>query len=264
MTDAKKGRRARIRRVVLAGVLGLLTTVGIAWGVAAKAPLENAGGVVALDGDHLQPWLLRLRHWSGERIIWFEKGRVYSRPGAGPPGASSAAVSCWSFATRTRQNPGFVKGEVALPEDFLEAIREPGLLWGAAEERRGFPLPALRCRITGTMKTPAQRGGKATIYEVGGGVPLNFDTITGQGQSLAGARMLPLRPVWSGLLADTAFFGAGWFGALLLLGSVSAASRRAARVRRGRCPRCAYDLRHEMDGGCPECGWNKPEGPATN
>ena len=26
---------------------------------------------------------------------------------------------------------------------------------------------------------------------------------------------------------------------------------------RGRCPKCAYDLRGDTDEGCPECGWGR-------
>ena len=33
--------------------------------------------------------------------------------------------------------------------------------------------------------------------------------------------------------------------------------RRAARLERGRCPKCGYDLRGKHDAGCPECGWNR-------
>lgn len=32
---------------------------------------------------------------------------------------------------------------------------------------------------------------------------------------------------------------------------------RAARVRRGHCPACNYDLRHDLDAGCSECGWGR-------
>jgi hypothetical protein len=260
----KSGRnRGLVRRIVLAGILGLLTCVGVAMGVAARVPIERAGGVVALDGDHLQPWLLHLKHWSGERLIWFEKGRVYSKPGVGPPGASSAAVSCWSFATRTRQDARIVKGQIDLPGAMKAAIEEPGLVWGIAEERRGFPLPAVRCRIEGTMKTPAQRHGNGSVYDVVGGAPVNFDALTSQTVSLATARVLPLRPLWTGLLANTAVYGAAWFGVIVALGSMSSASKRAARVRRGKCPKCAYDLRGEMSGGCPECGWNRQPEPAA-
>lgn len=34
-------------------------------------------------------------------------------------------------------------------------------------------------------------------------------------------------------------------------------SRATRRRRRGHCPKCGYDLRHALDAGCPECGWNR-------
>lgn len=64
-------------------------------------------------------------------------------------------------------------------------------------------------------------------------------------------RALPLRPIWSGLLVNTAFYAALWF---IPLGGVGLVRRRRRR-RRGWCPGCAYD----RDGltsqqPCPECG----------
>ena len=29
------------------------------------------------------------------------------------------------------------------------------------------------------------------------------------------------------------------------------------RIKRGFCPACKYDLRHNLDAGCPECGWGR-------
>ncbi len=61
------------------------------------------------------------------------------------------------------------------------------------------------------------------------------------------------RPYWPGLAANTAIYAfAWWFG---LFGF--AAIRRRVRMRRGCCPMCAYDLRHKIAEGCPECGWNR-------
>lgn len=61
----------------------------------------------------------------------------------------------------------------------------------------------------------------------------------------------PLRPIWPGLLTNTAFFGAIW---LIPLAFVPAL-RRAHRRRRGRCVVCAYDLSATpIDAPCPECG----------
>lgn len=71
------------------------------------------------------------------------------------------------------------------------------------------------------------------------------------------ARVLPVRPIVPGLLANTAF----WGGALwIVLSAALAGGRRLSRrlgVLRGSCPDCGYDLRGAPDAGCPECGWGK-------
>ena len=65
----------------------------------------------------------------------------------------------------------------------------------------------------------------------------------------------PLRPLWPGFLIDTFFYGALWFGLFLGPG----AAQRTIRRKRGRCVKCGYDLRGDLDTGCPECGWNRNE-----
>jgi hypothetical protein len=63
-------------------------------------------------------------------------------------------------------------------------------------------------------------------------------------------RVLPLRPRWLGLAADSALYAAAiWLavpGTLLL--------RRTLRRRRGQCTACGYSLRHVDHQTCPECG----------
>jgi hypothetical protein len=63
-------------------------------------------------------------------------------------------------------------------------------------------------------------------------------------------RVLPLRPLWLGLAADTALYAAAvWMavpGPLLL--------RRTLRRRRGQCSACGYNLHHVDHRACPECG----------
>ncbi len=67
-----------------------------------------------------------------------------------------------------------------------------------------------------------------------------------------------MRPIWPGFLIDTLFYGAIWFGLLFGFGATRTALR-ALRTRRGLCPMCGYDLRGNLDAGCPECGWNRAE-----
>jgi hypothetical protein len=63
-------------------------------------------------------------------------------------------------------------------------------------------------------------------------------------------RVLPLRPMWPGLAANTALYASAvWMavpGSLLL--------RRSLRRRRGQCGGCGYNLRHVDHQACPECG----------
>ena len=69
---------------------------------------------------------------------------------------------------------------------------------------------------------------------------------------------LPLRPIWPGLLLNTTFYGALWALPLFGLPLVKQSRRR----RKGRCPRCNYDLKRHLEQGCPECGWGKSGGEA--
>lgn len=68
-----------------------------------------------------------------------------------------------------------------------------------------------------------------------------------------GSDGMSFRPIWTGLLIDAAFWSCAW--PIVLFGP--GAIRGRLRRWRGRCPRCAYDLRAAPQGGCPECGWRR-------
>ena len=69
-------------------------------------------------------------------------------------------------------------------------------------------------------------------------------------------RTLPLSPIWPGFAVNTAFYAAPLW---LLFAVMPRAVRRHLRRRRGRCLKCGYDLRGDLAGGCPECGWNRAD-----
>ena len=68
---------------------------------------------------------------------------------------------------------------------------------------------------------------------------------------------VPLAVIWPGFLVNTVFYAAILWpftcGPFVL--------RRLIRRKRGRCPKCGYDLRGQPPevgaAGCPECGWNR-------
>jgi hypothetical protein len=245
---AQHTARRRVLPLFAFALLGLISTIGaVAW--SALRPLAATTGQVASDGNHIDPWLLRTRTPFAERTVFFEKRRIYSVPGAGPAGARSCAVSSWSFASSTRNKPGFTPGTFTLPAT-LEAERQRTMpngfatYWGMMRERRGFPFLAFECDVVAPNDASAPG-----IWEVRSGALLE----TAQSQtsvSLFSLRVLPLRPIWSGLLANTLCWALAWILAWRLTSTAIGRLRR----KKGHCPRCAYDLTGARE-RCPECGW---------
>jgi hypothetical protein len=94
-------------------------------------------------------------------------------------------------------------------------------------------------------------GGTVTSYTLSGAVALTTPTTPD-------ARApLPTRPIWAGLVFNTLFYATIW----LVLWATFTVPRRfvrdLARVRRGACIACGYDLGFDFIHGCPECGWRR-------
>lgn len=72
----------------------------------------------------------------------------------------------------------------------------------------------------------------------------------------------PFHPIWIGLAGDTLFYGVAWFALWALLVIPRRFVREVARMRRGGCVQCGYDLGFDFIHGCPECGWRRDHGSA--
>jgi len=64
---------------------------------------------------------------------------------------------------------------------------------------------------------------------------------------------LPIEPIFPGFLINAVLYAIVLW--MLLCGPF--ALRRLIRRKRGCCPKCGYDLRGELGGGCSECGWRR-------
>ncbi len=234
-------RRSSWRRWVVRGavcvVLGVLTTVGVAWGLAA--------------GEFVKPLAYR-RERIGENILY----RVEVVSGIGR--VRRAAYEAEPYSIPILPLIAFGGDSPTPPTELRHASERWGRLVTAADpdvkrldregkdEACGWPRLALWCEF-GLELGPTGR-----IATVQGGIPL----ASRSGLFLPEGRALPCRPVWSGFVINSISYALLWLP-LVLLAEVPPIVRRAGRKRRGHCAKCDYDLVHKFDDGCPECGWNR-------
>jgi hypothetical protein len=134
-------------------------------------------------------------------------------------------------------------------------------------DARGWPLVALssEMELSPGNPTPPQSSllvSSGTLTISGASAPFGSgSTIAISTPSAPGVRpTLPWRPIWVGVIGDTVLFAVAWAVIWLMLTDPRQFVRDLARVRRGACVQCGYDLGYDFIRGCPECGWRR--GPA--
>lgn len=240
------GPRWIIRSIAFAVIAGFVTTVAVAWGLAAWVPhrsfvvkFDLHGGVK--DG---RPNYLAVRQFARAgmcRRIWYPEFT-----GAGP----SDNVPRLAGAMQ-RLNPSAPRDGRPIDLSWGAFPRAAGMLEGSgptlgADDARGWPCMALWCEVDPRVVGEGAEGAPAA----GGFALTPIATLTLPTEF----RALPFRPIWRGLLTNAAVYSAGWW----VLVSGTALTRRVVRKRAGRCPECGYDLRGASSGVCPECGEQSP------
>jgi len=214
-------------RILLCLVLGAVTTVAVAWLAAFDLPVHNSDSVdhieMVVDAGDLQTWKKHATDGWPEKPAEcrLAKSALWER--------RSTYVSSWAYGWDSSWEP--IRSE-------REFYKGHG---GFRIERvsTGFPLRVFESEWwrgvpqAGHLFAPSI---DHNAWEVGG-------------------LLIPTCPRWPGFATDTLFYAAIWFG--VFFGFTSA--KRFIRVRRGRCPRCGYDLRGNLGAGCPECGWQREE-----
>lgn len=241
-------RRARILRwLVLPLLLGAITTIAVAWALAAWLPQKNWEKTMIgsprdfTDGRNYVLFLSEYRTIGAVRRSW---ARDY--PGDTVWHPFILAIDNASNAFESDRSGAPLRG----PHwGIAESVRDNALDFSGdgMEHATGWPvLAAWYCLSEEYL--PGR-------HKLEGGVDLKSGLDAGGFLSDASSyRALPLHPIWPGLLIDTAFYAALW---LLPLGALRTA-RRAYRRSRNHCPNCAYDLTgigpSHSRLTCPECG----------
>ncbi|MFT3686853.1 MAG: hypothetical protein QM783_18355 [Phycisphaerales bacterium] len=240
----RTGRSAWVRRSAWALVLGVVTTVALAWPVTVVA--------------------MRLGWVAHNQVA--NRSQAYSRGGA----ERFSALTSWRLLTDEVRvirphprdsrlplgEPKVLAGWVRLPEEAPEDLRASvnfltttatGIPWrcAAGEEYGLWHRMSDGALATEEDIRRPPRGGTTTQFEV-----RNKWRLGGWSPSCASVGV-PLRILWGGLAADVLVWSAAWVVVLWVVALVRSARRRGL----GLCAGCGYDLKGVSAGAvCPECG----------
>jgi hypothetical protein len=248
---ARRAARVVAIRVIVAVVLGVVTTVTVAWGSAAGTTLAAKTfewDVVQLhDGSTgpMQIGVVEVSTLTASRRAcdcYPSFSDFFDIEFAAMDLASACRALAATVPVRDGSRDRLLTGWGLTIQDILVKAAANGRRATWLGDARGWPKRALWCEITVTSSTPA--------FGVEGGLALSDPAKA----RILTFRALPYRPIWSGLVIDSACFGGAW-SVLLLFRPV----RAWLRARRGHCPRCNYSLAPSggAAAGCPECGWGR-------
>lgn len=196
---------------------------------------------VSAVGPLVAPWfhsnsLIASDSWSFRRQTRGALCTTYGEESTSPPDSSrqsqARSVLKQSHAARFEEAPDFISWAPGHYPHYVWTLHESGwparTLWGWTY-------------FDPVILAPSARTSAGLLYLSPEPDPW-FDTGT--------SYPLPYLPLWSGLILNTIFYAAICWGLLALPRLI----RRTIRVRRGHCPRCAYDMHGLPNTPCPECG----------
>lgn len=243
-------------RILGCVVLGIVTTVAVAWACAAWSDTEELNtpkpSIVTLWSSH--QWWVDAKTSIGIGRRHHEITLLLRRVTKDDVGADYIS---WEYRAGGGElvSSGLQK-VIKLPKWSrlgVSSYRKSRLV--ESEEVCGWPMYALWCstfeyelNVTGSPLI------RSKITQPDNAVHLKRWEIT-RGGDVMSIRQLPLIPMWYGFFVNTVLYGCIWFGLLFSLTN----AKHSIRKCRGLCPNCRYDLRHNLNTGCPECGWNRGE-----
>lgn len=213
-------------------LLGAIVNVAVAWGLAAWAPQTVFEGDKVLES--LPPWPTYLSEngWPSPKT-----GSAHASVGSE---FGTTVITFWNY----RSDNGLIyeTRRFGLPFRSLQWARS-GFLFRPRDERMAQEI----------WMADGWRWGINISDPLGSLDGRDMNTVHGWPTPMGSLetykrRSLPLMPVWSGFILNTAFYAA----LLWMMVKVPGMERRAIRRSRGLCPKCAYPIGESPV--CTECG----------
>ncbi|MGI9013440.1 MAG: hypothetical protein ACR2GY_04230 [Phycisphaerales bacterium] len=223
-------------RFFLLLILGGITTVGVAWGLATFR-VWPLGGHDIERVETYNGYFVSVGRWDrfGLTSAWVSKETGATEPDL-KKSIEEIAPSWCAATVRARVLEPI--GTAGFVYNIFDAYGLPAAAMSYEHEREFTVATALR---TTRLAHGLELKNRTRPAPAGGGILIQPDPI------------IPLRPIFPGFIINTLFYALIWFGALAACGF----AKRTLRTRRGRCIECNYDLRGDFDAGCPECGWGR-------
>ena len=226
------GMKRGIVSIVLCLVLGAMINVAVAWTFAwfisqpyqdpQTGILDSRNYLMGLDNLEQPSWFVE---------TWWEIGstQICSEPWPKTEDDFGVAIGKALLALEPTGQFNFPSG--VRPNQPVDMADQAGIK-PLVEDLRGWPFYSMRCSFS-ILRLGSPSGGRTNS-----GIELEFQTDPGYVYGWMGARALPLRPIWSGFILNTLFYGVlAW---LAVPGPL--ALRRLLRARRGLCMKCAYPI----------------------
>lgn len=242
--------KRRCLGIVIAVVVGAVLTLASAWGpmfvLTEVSPVPQAARAWRVDDQRVGVVLERSFDWwlpVDEQTSYIREGKLALRAEEGfdPEhfGGPTVYFTGWDSWALPIDETDAHKGSPAWRERYTQA---PGgeLVQSIVRTASGWPLRAMEAYQIYLRRSADQPG----LYGVDKGLMI-----------VRGEWMLPVKPIWSGLILDAALWSAAtgvlWIG-------VARCARGVVgwrRTRHGGCRRCGYSRAGLVVGApCPECG----------
>lgn len=199
--------------------VGFGMTIGVAWWTAVSIDVYAE----VMEGDDVNDqssgqWYVGALNARGARITLLEYRGTYD-----PDGNTNQSATAKKILDRAHVTLGKLQSSWVVDD-------------------RGYPFLCMRCGYL-----PVYEG---VVTQWNNAIPTKYSPWIDEYLRSEVPRLLPCRPISIGFVANWITYS---LGAWALLHCVSMI-RAAARLHRGHCSRCNYDLRGSTTPTCPECG----------